>query len=39
MFVETGYIYTFVYKHNDKFYILKIAPNLCAVIEQLLKPI
>lgn len=31
MFVETGYIYTFVYKHNDKFYILKIAPNLCSV--------
>jgi len=31
MFVETGHIYTFVYKHNDKFYILKIAPNLCSV--------
>ena len=35
MFVETGYIYTFVYKNNNKFYILKIAPNLCAVIEEL----
>ena len=37
MFVETGYIYTFVYKHNDKFYILKIAPNLCAFIEEFKK--
>ena len=37
MFVETGYIYTFVYKHNNKFYILKIAPNLCALIEEFKK--
>ena len=36
MFVETGYIYTFVYKKDNNFYILKIAPNLCerALIEE-----
>jgi hypothetical protein len=38
MFVETGYIYTFVYKNKENnFYILKIEPNLCALIEKFKK--
>ena len=38
MFVETGYIYTFVYKNKENnFYILKIEPNLCDLIEEFKK--
>ena len=41
MFVETGYIYTFVYKiikdGQIMFYILKIAPNLSNCIETFQK--
>jgi len=35
MFVETGYIYNFVYKKDNNFYIFKIAPNLCSAKESI----
>jgi hypothetical protein len=39
MFVETGNIYTFVYKSgkDNKFYIIKLKPNLCKISVKLLK--